>query len=323
MLPSPAPRYTCPRVTQSTAHGDADLKTPERAALLGILINAALAAGKLVAGVVGHSFALVADAVESMVDIAGSAVIWGALRYGGRPPDEEHPFGHGKAESLAALAVACVIIVAGMGIAAEAIRQILTPQEGPRSFTLIVLVGVVLVKEVMFRVTNRAAKRAGSSAGRADAWHHRSDAITSAFAFVGISVSLIGGPGWASADDWAALAASFVIVFNGVRLVREPYAELMDRNDEEFAARCRDIAMSIGGVEDVERSEARKMGRLYRVVMHVEVDPEMSVRASHDLTGKIKAHIREKIGRVASVLIHIEPHDPEQPRAAIAEQPRT
>jgi cation diffusion facilitator family transporter len=305
-----------PRVIQGEQHPVTGLRTPERAALLGLLINAALAAGKLVAGVVGHSFALVADSVESMVDIAGSAVIWGALRYGGRPPDEEHPFGHGKAESLAALAVACVIIIAGVGIAAEAIRQIMTPQRGPRAFTLVVLIGVVLVKEILFRVSHRAAHEAGSSAGRADAWHHRSDAITSAFAFVGISVSLLGGPGWAQADDWAALAASFVIVFNGVRLVREPYAELMDRNDDVLAARCREIALATDGVEDVERSEARKMGRVYRVVMHVEVDPEMSVRASHALTGKIKARIREEEGRVTSVLIHIEPHNDASPADA-------
>lgn len=294
---------------RDTTSTESDLAVPERTALAGLLINAVLAAGKLVAGVVGHSFALVADSVESMVDIAGSAVIWGALRYGGRPPDDEHPFGHGKAESLAALAVACVIIVAGIGIAAEAIRQILTPQEGPHAFTLIVLVGVVVVKEVMFRVSDRAAHRSGSSAGRADAWHHRSDAITSAFAFVGISASLIGGAGWAAADDWAALAASFVIAFNGVRLVREPYAELMDRNDERFAARCRTIALATDGVQDVERSEARKVGRVYRVVMHVEVDPDMSVRASHALTGRVKARIREEEGRVASVLIHIEPFE--------------
>ncbi len=287
--------------------GKHESRAPERVALAGLFVNAALAGGKLLAGVVGNSFALVADAVESMVDIAGSAVIWGALRYGGRPPDEEHPFGHGKAESLAALAVACLIVVAGVGIAAEAARQIVTPGPGPAPFTLAVLVAVLVVKEAMFRLTRGAAARAGSSAGHADAWHHRSDAITSAFAFVGITVSLVGGEGWASADDWAALAASVVIVANGVRLVREPYAELMDRNDEAVAARCREIALGTDGVEDVERSEARKVGRAFRVVMHVEVDPGMSVRASHDLTGLIKARIREELPGVASALIHIEP----------------
>lgn len=306
---SPLAPIHWPRVSARHRHLRDDFATPERAALLGIVINAALAAGKLLAGVVGHSFALVADAVESMVDIAGSAVIWGALRYGGRPPDEEHPFGHGKAESLAAMAVACLVIVAGVGIAAEAIHQMMVPQRGPRPFTLVVLVGVVLIKEIMFRISRRAARTAGSSAGHADAWHHRSDAITSAFAFVGISISLIGGSRWAVADDWAALAASGVIIFNGVRLLREPYAELMDRNDDEVAARCRAIAQATDGVEGVEKSEARKVGRLYRVVMHVEVDPDMSVRASHALTGKVKARVREEIGNVASVLIHIEPHE--------------
>lgn len=280
---------------------------PERIAFLGIVANAVLAGLKLLAGIFGHSFALVADAVESMADIAGSAVIWGALKYGRRPPDEEHPFGHGKAEALAALAVAVLIILAGLGIGAEAVRQIRSPQPTPAPFTLIVLVVVVLTKEGMFRITRRAAVAAGSSAGRADAWHHRSDAITSAFAFVGISIALVGGPAWAVADDWAALAAAGAIVVNGALLLREPYHELVDRNDTEIARRCAQIALSVEGIDAVERCESRKTGRLYRVIMHAEVDPAMSVKDAHDLTGKVKEAVGEELPAVASVLIHVEP----------------
>lgn len=280
--------------------------------MVGILVNSMLAGAKLLAGILGNSFALVADAVESMADIAGSAVIWGALKYGRRPPDAEHPFGHGKAEALAALAVGVLIIVAGFGIAAEAIRQIRTPHPGPAPFTLFVLVGVVVIKEGLFRVTRRAARGAGSSAGHADAWHHRSDAITSALAFVGISIALIGGPSWAVADDWAALAASVAIVANGVLLLREPYHEIVDRNDETVSARCAQLAMSVKGITAVERCEARKTGRLYRVIMHAEVDPDMTVKDAHDLTGQVKDVVRREMPTVASVLIHIEPsgHNP-------------
>lgn len=265
---------------------------------------------KLTAGVLGHSFALVADAAESLIDIIGSAVIWGALRYGGRPPDEEHPFGHGKAEALAALAVACMVVVAGIGIAVEAIRQILSPHRGPAPFTLFVLIGVVIVKEALFHITRRAARAARSSAGQADAWHHRADAITSLFALVGIAVALIGGPEFALADDIAALAASGVIVLNGLRLMGEPLAELLDRHAPDVAESVRARTHEVEGVKAIERCEVRRSGRGYRVVMHVEVDPLMTVADSHRLTGIIKAGVRAALPEIDTVLVHIEPFDP-------------
>ena len=283
-------------------------EAPEQVALLGVVVNAALALVKLLAGLFGHSFALVADAVESLVDIAGSAVIWGALRYGGRPADEDHPFGHGKMEALAAMAVAMLVVIAGLGIAAEAVRQILTPHAYPRAFTLAVLVVVVGVKEFMYQKARRAAKRAGSSAGHADAWHHRSDAITSMFAFFGILIALVGGPAWAPADDWAALLASCVIVCNGVVLMRRPIAELTDKHAPEVAELASAEALAVDGIEAIERCEARQSGRGYRVVMHAEVDPGMTVAESHRLTGLVKHRIRERSPEIDSVLIHIEPH---------------
>jgi cation diffusion facilitator family transporter len=284
-------------------------RTPETAALAGLLVNAALAAIKLVAGLVGHSYALVADAVESMADILGSVVIWGALRYGGRPADEGHPFGHGKAEALAALAVACLIIVAGIGIAIKAVDEIVTPHLAPAPFTLFVLIGVVGVKEALYQMARRAAHRSESSAGLADAWHHRSDAITSIFAFIGISVALLGGPAWAVADDWAALLASGVIVTNGALLMRQPYAELLDRAAPSVAERCSRLAMDVPGIEAIEQVHARKTGRTYRVIMHAEVAPSMTVRDAHTLTGRVKAAVRSTLPRVESLLIHVEPHE--------------
>jgi cation diffusion facilitator family transporter len=265
---------------------------------------------KFVAGIVGHSFALVADAVESLVDVAGSAMVWSAMRYGDKPADAEHPFGHGKAEALAGLAVAVLVVGAGIGIAIESVRQIVTPHTSPRPFTLAVLVAVIVVKELLARAADRAARSAGgSSAGSADAWHHRSDAITSAFALVGITVALAGGADWAGADDVAALLASGVILFNGVRIARGPWDEILDRHCPEIADDAVRIALLDPDVKDVERCEARRSGRGYRIVMHVEVDGAMTVEASHKITGRLKETLRTTRQEIDTVLIHIEPHD--------------
>ncbi len=278
-------------------------------ALAGLLVNALLALGKFIAGVLGNSFALVADAAESLVDIFGSLVIWGALRYGGRPPDEGHPFGHGKAEALGALAVAVIVAGVGVTVGWHAVEGIRTPQSVPADFTLVVIVAVIAVKETMYRVTRRAARNAGGSAGLADAWHHRADAITSLAAFVGILVAVIGGEEYASADDWAALVASAVIMINAWIMAREPVHELLDKSLDGVAARCTQIALGVEGIRGVERCDARQSGRMYRVVMHAEVDPAMSVAEAHALTGKIKAAVRGEMPRVQSLLIHVEPWD--------------
>lgn len=280
---------------------------PERVAFLGIVANAALAGVKLAAGILGSSFALVADAVESLCDIAGSLVVWGALRYGSRGPDEDHPFGHGKAEALAALAVSVLVVCAGVGIGVQAVREILTQHGAPRPFTLVVLATVVVVKEALFRAARGAAQRSGSSAGHADALHRRSDAITSVAAFIGILIAIVGGEGYAVADDWAALLAACVIAVNGVLLARAPAAELMDRSAPEVERECARLVLGIPGIRGIERCHARKSGRMHRVTMHAEVDPDMSVRDAHALTGRAKAIVRQAMPNVESLLIHIEP----------------
>jgi len=295
------------------AEAEASRLAVERTVVLGVAVNAALAAIKLVAGILGHSFALVADAVESLVDLAGSFVVWGALRYGRRPADDNHPFGHGKIEALAALCVSLLVVAAGLGIGAAAIQGLGTEQRVPATFTLAVLLGVVAVKETMFRVTRRSARSAHSSLGHADAWHHRSDAITSLTAFVGIVTALVGGPAWAAADEVAALVAAGIITFNGLTLLREPLADLMDAHAPEVAEAVRKAALGVEGVRDIERCETRRSGRGYRVVLHAEVDPEMTVAASHRITGILKERIRDHQPEVDSVLVHVEPHEPAGP----------
>ncbi|HXI20961.1 MAG TPA: cation diffusion facilitator family transporter [Gemmatimonadales bacterium] len=282
-----------------------------RSAQTGFLVNTILAMIKLVAGIVGNAYALIADAVESCADIFSSLIVWGGLRIASREADDEYPFGYGKAEALAAAVVALMLLGAAAGISAEAIREILTPHHTPAPFTLIVLVGVILVKEVLFRRVLAVGEQVASTAVKADAWHHRSDAITSAAAFIGISVALIGGPGWEAADDWAALAAALVIVVNAVRLLRPAVDDLMDRSPgAHLLERIGSAALATPDVRAIEKVKVRKVGFGYHVDLHVQTEPTMPLRQAHDLSGRVKSAIRRAVPEVVGVLIHMEPHEP-------------
>src|SRR5215813_10558997 len=203
-------------------------QTGARFALFGLIINVLLATAKIFAGAIGHAYVLIADGIESALDVGGSIVIWGGLTVAARPPDRTHPYGHGKAEPIAALVVAICVLAAAIGLAIESVREIRTPHHGPAPFTLGILVAVIVIKEFLFRYVNRIGRDLESTAVQTDAWHHRSDALTSTAAFIGISVALIGGERWRSADDWAALFACAVIAANGVRLSLPAFQEIMD-----------------------------------------------------------------------------------------------
>ncbi|MFN8573521.1 MAG: cation diffusion facilitator family transporter [Gemmatimonadaceae bacterium] len=279
-----------------------------RAAQVGFLANTLLAAIKLVAGVLGNSYALIADAVESTADIFSSAIVWGGLRIASREADDEYPWGYGKAESVAAAMVALLLCGAAIGIVIEAVREIRTPHHAPAPFTLVVLVGVVVVKETMFRKIFNVADQTGSTAVRADAWHHRSDAITSLAAFIGISVALWKGPGWEAADDWAALVAAAVIAFNGIQLLRPAIGDLMDRApDAEVFSRIEIAALAVPDVRSVEKLRVRRHGTQLYVDLHVQADADMSLHDAHIVSGKVKSSIRAAVPSVAGVLVHMEP----------------
>src|SRR5947207_904193 len=211
-----------------------------RVALAGMMVNVVLAAAKISAGLFGNSYVLIADGIESALDIAGSVVIWGGLKFAARPPDRTHPYGHGKAEPLAAGLVAMGVLLASVALAVQSVREIFTPHHGPAPFTLVVLVIVIAVKEFLYRAVIRFGKNIESTAIQTDAWHHRADALTSVAAFVGISLALIGGEKWQSADDWAALFACAVIAANGWRLLFPALHEILDtapRGDYSKSAR--------------------------------------------------------------------------------------
>lgn len=280
-----------------------------RASTLSLALNTGLAVVKLVFGLAGNSFALLADAIESLGDIFSSAIVRAGLVIATRPADHDHPYGHGKAEPLAALVVSGMLLAAAISIAVQAIQEIRTPHLAPAWYTLVVLLGVVAIKEAMCRYEIRIGREIGSTAVAVDAWHHRGDALTSLAAAVGITISLIGGPGYEPADDWAALFACLIIAFNGIRFARLAVLELMDTSPHpSIADEIRTVALGVEGARHVETLIVRKIGPSYYVDMHLEVDPDLDVRTGHAIAHAVKDRIVKQTPNVLDVLIHIEPH---------------
>jgi cation diffusion facilitator family transporter len=281
-----------------------------RSTLIGILVNVGLAITKGTAGVLGNSYALVADAIESSFDVISSIIVWSGLRYATRPPDQNHPYGHGKGEPLAATVVALALFGAALGIAFQSVREIRLSHTAPAPFTLGILLLVIFTKETLYRFVFRVGNEVESTAVITDAWHHRSDALTSGAAFVGISVALIGGKGWESADDWAALFASGIIGWNAFRLLRPALLELTDAApDAAIEARVREVAQAVEGVVGLDKGFVRKMGFDYYVDLDVIVDRSTPVYEAHEIAHRVQDAIRRADARVTKVLVHIEPSD--------------
>jgi cation diffusion facilitator family transporter len=287
---------------------EAEVRSGLRSSLLSIGSNLVLALCKCVAGYVGHSFALVADGIESLSDVFSSSAVYLGLRFAIKPPDKTHPYGHGKAEPIAAVVVGLAMALAGIAIAVESISQIRTPHPLPRVYTLWVLLVVVAVKILLSRFVSSVAHNLHSTAVEGDAWHHLSDAITSAFAFVGISIAVLTKNPYA--DDWAALCAAPVILWNAWRQLRTPMAELLDTAPPPDVERqVRAAAASVDGVMGLEKCFVRKVGFQYYVDLHVVVKGDLTVRSGHTISHRVENRVLEKVDRVASVLVHIEPEE--------------
>ncbi|MDB6173720.1 MAG: Cation diffusion facilitator family transporter [Chthoniobacteraceae bacterium] len=288
------------------------LESGARLALLGVFINSVLAIAKILAGILGNCYALIADGIESALDIFSSLILWFGLKVAAAPPDAEHPYGHGKAEPIAAVIVSLAVIGAAVGLSVQSIREIVTPHHAPAPFTLGVLVLVIIVKETLFRKVIHAGDEIGSTAVKSDAWHHRSDAITSGAAFIGISIALIGGQGWEPADDWAALLACGLIAFNGLRLLQPALHEIMDTAPpKEFEDAVRAVAENVVGVVEVEQCRMRKMGLDFYVDIHVGVQGSLTVYEGHRIAHDVKDTIRASDPSIVDVLVHIEPAETE------------
>lgn len=291
-------------------HRDTERRAQASAAVVarGILLNGVLALVKIAGGIWGNTYALIADGVESILDILSSTLVWGALRMAARPPDAEHPYGHGKAEPIAGLIVSLFIFAAAAWIGQHALYEIAHPHHGPHWGTLPLLAGVVSLKVFFSRRVSKVGRESNSNTVGIEAWHHYADALTSAAAFVGIAVAVIGGKGYESADDWAALAACFVILWNGVGFFRTAVNDVMDSAapvavEEEV----RRAAMTVPGVLGIDKCRVRKSGLSHLVDIHVEVDGSLSVREGHDIAGAVKHRLLDSPLHITDVLVHIEP----------------
>ena len=279
-----------------------------RTVLFSILSNACLAALKFLAGFYGNSFALIADGIESTVDIFSSLLVLLGLKYAARPADENHPYGHGKAEPLITFVVVVFLVVSAFLIGWQAIEKIRTPHPLPASWTLIVLGAIILWKEISYQLVMKRAKKLQSSSLKAEAWHHRSDAITSIAAFIGISVAIFGGEGFEVADDYAALIACGFILYNCYGIFRPALSEIMDEdNYEELTLKIRQIALKVDGVEGTEKCFIRKAGMKYHVDLHATVKGTLTVKEGHTIAHNLKDTLCKNIPQLGNVLIHIEP----------------
>jgi cation diffusion facilitator family transporter len=297
--PTPSPFAATQRRAEDSA----------RLVLRGIALNAVLAIVKFTGGVLGNTYALIADGAESLLDVLSSSLVWAGFRVAARPPDANHPYGHGKAEPLAALAVAMFIFAMAGWVGVSAVREIITPHRGPAWWTLLLLAGVVVTKVWFSRRVGAVGEDVGSTALSVEALHHWSDAMTSGMAFLGITIALWGGPGWETADDWAALFACVIIAFNGVRMFGKAIGDVMDAAaPARFESEVRALAMAVPGVQSLDKVRVRKSGLSHLVDIQVRVDGELSVRAGHDIAHAVKdVLLASEPHAIDDVTVHIEP----------------
>tara|TARA_R110002126_G_scaffold1684_1_gene10003 strand:- start:5502 stop:6371 length:870 start_codon:yes stop_codon:yes gene_type:complete len=272
--------------------------------------NLALAVIKGLAGLFGNSYALIADAIESLTDTLSSFLVLIGLKYAKKPADENHPYGHGKIEPLVTFIVVAFLVTSATLIAYESVVNIRTPQQTPESWTLIVLVFIILWKEISYKIVIKRSRETHSTSLKADAWHHRSDAITSIVAFFGISIALIFGEGYETADDWAALLASGFILYNSYLIFRPALGEIMDEHlYDDLIEEIRTLSLTVDGILGTEKCFVRKTGMKYHVDLHAIVDGDISVKEGHHLAHKLQDTLKQEIPNIELVLIHIEPND--------------
>jgi cation diffusion facilitator family transporter len=277
--------------------------------LRGMALNAVLAVVKIAGGVFGHTYALIADGAESLLDILTSLLVWAGFKVAAQPPDADHPYGHGKAEALAALSVALFVFAMAGWVGWHAIHEIITPHRGPAWWTLVLLAVVIVAKALYSRRVSEAGERVGSTALGVEALHHWSDALTSAAAFVGIAIALAGGPGWETADDWAALFACVIIAFNGVNMLMKALGDVMDSAvPGKFENEIREIALVVPGVRALHKVRIRKSGLSHLVDIQVRVDGTLTVREGHDIAHAVKdALVASAQHAITDVTVHVEP----------------
>lgn len=283
----------------------------QKATIFSLVINIVLTIATWIAGVFGNSHALIANAIESTNDVIASCVVFFGLRYAQKPADKDHPYGHGRIEPIITFFVVFILIISAVIIAHSSIQHFFKPRQSPQIWTLFVVAFFLVWKEVSYRIILRKSKKLNSSALRAEAWHHRSDAITDLAALIGIGLSLLLGKGYEFLDDVAALIAALTIAYNAFRIFRPAWGEMMDEHSyDDFIQLLTLDAESITAIHRIEKCHVRKVGIYFFIDMHLEVDGEITVREGHEISHNFKDLLMEKYPEIGDVLIHIEPMYP-------------
>lgn len=273
--------------------------------------NCFIIAAKLIFGILGNSFALLADAIESASDVVASAIVWLGARYASRPADDNHPYGHGRAESLIVFIIVLILVISSMTIIYQSLINIRKPQESPEWWTIPVIGTIIVMKELAFRYINHQSKRHHSTVGKAEAWHHRSDAITSMATLVGVSIAVLAGGRFVIADELVAIIAALFILYNAYKLLRPALSEALDEQiHHDLEEDIRRISKDVEGILDTEKCFIRKTGLTYYVDLHAIVDGNISVKKGHELAHRLKDRLIQEIPQLSDVLIHVEPYDP-------------
>lgn len=283
----------------------------QRIVLCGLVINTIFAITKIAAGILGHSHALLADGLESTLDVFASILMLTALKLAEAPPDAEHPYGHGKVEPLASIFGALLLIFSGGTLAWSSFTEIAFPSlqhSHPAPFTLVILILVILIKGIISHIAFRKNKIIGSSVLGAEGWHHGADAMTSLAAFIGISLSLMENQKFHTADDWATLFSCAIIIFNGLNILRYATKEILDaRVSKEITDRILEVAQAVPGVKSAEKCRARKSGIILIADLHIRVNGNLSVREGHQISHNVIRHLLATGLQLRDITVHLEP----------------
>jgi cation diffusion facilitator family transporter len=276
-------------------------------ALWSVLAGLGLAILKVAVGLAAHSTAVVSDGCEAAADVVSSGIVYAGLWLASRPPDENHPYGHGRYETLASLAVGSILVFTGLVIGWRSFVSM--SQVHPlRMFALYPLFLAIAVKVVLAMQKRRSARLISSAALAADAWHDVTDLISTFIALIAVGMSLWNPARFREADHVGGMLIGVIIVCVGFRLIRATVEQLTDAMpDIRLMRQIRTVALAVPGAWGIEKCFARRTGFRYHVDLHLEVDPELTVRESHEIAMQVKISIKENLGWVADVLVHVEP----------------
>ncbi len=279
-----------------------------RVALFSIAGSGALAITKLLIGWLGGSTSVVADGFESAGDVIASTIVLFGLFIASRPPDEKHPYGHGRFEMLTGLGVGILLLLGGMGISVNSLKNVTAVHAPPALYTIFPLLASIAVKTALSTSKFRVGRRIQSAALVADAWNDMVDILSALAALTALGLTLYDPSRFLFADHFGGFAVGLIVCFTGIRVVRDTSLQLMDTMPEpELMDRIRKEAVQVPGVRGVEKCYARKTGFQYHVDLHLEVDPDMTVRESHEIAHDVRVRILEELDWVADVLVHVEP----------------